>query len=150
VIVDSSALIAILNDEPDGPALARAIANAEVRLMSAASYLECSIVIDRSPDPVFRARLDDLLRQLEIEVVPVTFEQARLAREAHRAFGRGSGHPARLNFGDCFAYALARERNQPLLYKGDDFAQTDIPLVGRREERRRLSEAMAAYGGTAD
>jgi uncharacterized protein with PIN domain len=61
-------------------------------------------------------------------------------------YGRGTGHPARLNFGDCFAYALAKERNEPLLFKGDDFSQTDIPLVGRREDRRRLSEALAAYG----
>jgi ribonuclease VapC len=150
VIVDTSVLIAILKREPGYRAYLEALIASDQRLLSAASFVESSIVLDRSPDPIVRAALDDLLRDLEVEIVPVTLEQARLARDAHRAFGRGSGHPARLNFGDCFAYALARERNQPLLYKGDDFAQTDMPLVGRREERRRLSEAMAAYGGTAD
>ena len=146
MIVDTSAIVAILYDEPDSALFVRAIADGDPRLMSAASYLEAAILIDRSADPVFRARLDDLLATLEVEVVPVTTEQARIARQAHQQFGRGSSHPARLNFGDCFAYALAKERNEPLLFKGADFAQTDIPLVGRREERRRLSEAFAAYG----
>jgi ribonuclease VapC len=149
VIIDTSALVAIVRDEPDAAALTHAIATAEMRHMSAATYLESSIVIDRSNDLVLRARLDDLLREMDIEVVAVTPEQARLARVAHQHFGRGSGHPARLNFGDCFAYALAKERDEPLLYKGDDFAYTDIALVGAREERRRLSETLAAYGASA-
>ena len=146
MIVDTSAIVAILYAQPDSTLFVRAIAGGDPRLMSAANYLEAAILIDRSLDPVFRARLDDLLATLDIEIVPVTAEQARIARRAHQQFGRGSGHPARLNFGDCFAYALARERNEPLLFKGDDFAQTDIPFVGRREERRRLSDALAAYG----
>ena len=145
MIIDTSAIVAVLYDEPDSALFVQAIASADRRLLSAASYLEAAILIDRSDDPVFRARLDDLLAVLEVEMVPVTIEQARIARQAHRQFGRGSGHPAQLNFGDCFAYALAKERSEPLLFKGDDFSQTDIPLVGRREERRRLSEALAAY-----
>ena len=146
MIVDTSAILAILYDEADSVSLVHAIASGRPRLMSAASYLEAAIVVDRSQDPVVRARLDELLGSLDIEIAPVTAEHARIARQAHHSFGRGRGHPARLNFGDCFAYALAKERNEPLLFKGDDFGQTDIPLVGRREERQRLSEALAGYG----
>jgi ribonuclease VapC len=94
--------------------------------MSAASYLETSIVIDRSRDPRPSRQFDLLLHEAGIEIVPVTVEQARIAREAYRDFGKGSGHPAGLNFGDCFAYALATDRGEPLLYKGDDFVHTDI------------------------
>ena len=78
-------------------------------------------------------------------IEPVTASQARIAREAYRDFGMGSGHPAGLNFGDCFAYALARELDEPLLFKGDDFGHTDIPYVGRPTERRRLHEVLATY-----
>jgi ribonuclease VapC len=148
VIIDSSVLVAIVRREQGYGAYLSAIAGSETRVVSAANYVETSIVVDQSSDPVVRDALDDLLRELEIEIAPFTREQARIARRAYQQFGRGSGHPARLNFGDCFAYALARERDQPLLYKGDDFGHTDIPLVGRREERRRLSEAMASYGVT--
>ncbi len=80
-----------------------------------------------------------------IIIEPVTEAQARIAREAYRDFGKGSGHRAGLNYGDCFAYALARELNEPLLFKGDDFSHTDIPFVGRPAERRRLSEIFASY-----
>jgi ribonuclease VapC len=146
VIIDTSVLVAIVKREPGYRAYLDAVAAPNPRLFSAASYVEASIIIDQSPDPVVRGALDELLRELEIEIVAVTVEQARIAREAYRNYGRGSGHPARLNFGDCFAYALARERNEPLLYKGGDFGQTDIPLVGRRDERHRLSELLAQYG----
>jgi ribonuclease VapC len=149
MIIDTSVLVAILNREAGYRAYLEAIGASEPRRVSAASYLEAGIVLDRATDPVSRAALDELLRDLGIEVVPVSIEQARIAREGHRAFGRGSGHPARLNFGDCFAYALAKERNEPLLYRGHDFSQTDIPLVGRRDDRRRMSEAMAASGASA-
>jgi ribonuclease VapC len=94
--------------------------------MSAASYLEASIVADRSDDPRASREFDRLIRELGIDIVPVTAEQAIIAREAYRDFGKGSGHPAGLNFGDCFAYALAKDRNETLLYKGDDFTQTDV------------------------
>jgi ribonuclease VapC len=126
VIIDASALIAILRDEPEAGPCARAIAEASERRISAANFLEAAIVIDGSRDPIASRRLDDLLREGQIEIAPVTETQARLAREAYRDYGRGSGHLARLNFGDCFAYALARETGEPLLFKGDDFAHTDV------------------------
>ena len=126
MIVDTSALIAILRDERDAMAYARAIANAPVRLISAASYVETAAVIDASRDPIASRRFDDLLREARFEIEPVTEAQARIAREAYRDFGRGSGHQARLNFGDCFAYALAKAMNEPLLFKGDDFTRTDL------------------------
>jgi ribonuclease VapC len=84
------------------------------------------MVIDGSRDPVASRRLDDLLRAAGLAVEPVTEAQARIAREAYRDFGKGSGHPAQLNFGDCFAYALAKVTGEPLLFKGNDFSQTDI------------------------
>jgi ribonuclease VapC len=126
VIVDTSALIAILRDEPEAPACARAIEAASRRRVSAANFVEAAIVIDGSRDPVASRRFDDLLREAQAEIEPVTEAQARIAREAYRDFGKGSGHPARLNFGDCFAYALARTTGEPLLFKGDDFAHTDV------------------------
>ena len=94
--------------------------------MSAASFLEAAIVVDRNRDPVLSRRFDELIREAEIIIEPVTEAQARIAREAYRDFDRGSGHPARLNFGDCFAYALAKDQGEPLLFKGDDFVHTDI------------------------
>ena len=87
---------------------------------------EIGIVVDAVRDPVASARVDELIRQAQILIEPVTETQARIAREAYRSFGKGSGHPARLNFGDCFAYALAKELGEPLLFKGDDFSKTDI------------------------
>ncbi len=122
-----------------------AIAESPVNRISAGTYLEVSIVIDRARDPLVSRRLDELLAAGAFVIEPVTATQAHIARDAYRDFGRGSGHPASLNFGDCFAYALAREMSEPLLYKGDDFRQTDIPFVGRPAERRRLSELSAAY-----
>jgi ribonuclease VapC len=121
VIVDTSALISILRDEPDARDFATAIAEADRRRISAANYFETAIVIDGSRDPIASRRFDDLVREAEIGIEPVTAEQARIAREAYRDFGRGSGHPARLNFGDCFAYALVKTTGEPLLFKGDDF-----------------------------
>jgi len=94
--------------------------------MSAASYLEAAIVVDGNRIPLVSRRLDDLIRDASIVIEPVTETQARIAREAYRDFGKGSGHPAQLNFGDCFAYALARDRGEPLLFKGDDFSNTDL------------------------
>ena len=126
MIVDSSAIVAILRAEADTERLTKALFRAPNAVMSAASYLETSIVIDRSRDPRPSRQFDLLLHEAGIEIVPVTVEQARIAREAYRDFGKGSGHPAGLNFGDCFAYALATDRGEPLLYKGDDFVHTDI------------------------
>jgi ribonuclease VapC len=146
VIVDTSALIAILKVEPDGVLYEQALASSPVNRISAATYLEASIVLDRARDPVASLRLDELLEVGEFTIEPVTPTQARIARAAYREFGKGSGHRAALNFGDCFAYALARELGEPLLFKGDDFKHTDIPFVGKPAERRRLSEALGSYG----
>jgi ribonuclease VapC len=126
VIIDTSALIAILRDEPEAAAYAAAIEAAPRRRMSAANFLEAAVVIDGSRDPVASRRFDDLANEAQLVIEAVTETQARITREAYRDFGRGSGHPARLNFGDCFAYALARATGEPLLFKGDDFSHTDI------------------------
>jgi ribonuclease VapC len=129
MIVDTSALIVILRDEPQARAFATAIAGAERRSMSAANYLEAAIVIDGSRNPIASRRFDDLLREAEIVIEPVTEQQAKVAREAYRDFGRRSGHPAKLNFGDCFAYALAKTSGEPLLFQGDDFIHTGISRI---------------------
>jgi ribonuclease VapC len=126
MIVDTSALIAILRDEPEAAACAEAIEAAPHCRISAANFVEAAIVIDGSRDPVGSRRFDDLVKEAKLVIEAVTEMQARIAREAYRDFGRGSGHPARLNFGDCFAYALARATGEPLLFKGDDFSHTDI------------------------
>ncbi|MQA84350.1 MAG: PIN domain-containing protein [Streptosporangiales bacterium] len=140
MIVDTSALLAILRDEPEAAAFASAIEVAEQRRISAANFLEAAVVIDGSRDPVASRRFDELVSVARIAVVPVTERQARIARAAYRDFGKGSGHPARLNFCDCFAYALAQETHEPLLFKGSDFVHTDIPsaLTPRRRGRARL------------
>lgn len=126
MIVDASAVMAILRDEPAAAACAGAIAEAPVCRMSAANFVEAAIVIDGSRDPIASRRFDDLIREAQITIEPVTETHARLAREAYRDFGRGTGHPARLNFGDCFAYALAKSIREPLLFTGSDFSHTDV------------------------
>jgi ribonuclease VapC len=126
VIVDSSALVAILKREPERQAFAQMLKDsAEVRI-STATYFEASIAVDSARDPITSRMLDDLIENSRIVMEPVTEEQARIARQAYRDYGRGSGHKANLNFGDCFAYALARVKREPLLYKGDEFIHTDI------------------------
>jgi ribonuclease VapC len=126
MIIDASALIAILRDEPDANLYARAIEEATRRRISAVNFVEAAIVMDGSRDPVASRRFDELSAAAQLTVEPVTREQAQLAREAYRDFGKGSGHPARLNFGDCFSYALAKVTSEPLLFKGEDFAKTDL------------------------
>jgi len=91
--------------------------------------MEAAVVIDANRDPVLSGRLDELLSIAEVQIEPVTASQAKIARLAYRDYGRGSGHRARLNFGDCFAYALARESGDSLLCQGDDFVHTDLTLV---------------------
>jgi ribonuclease VapC len=97
--------------------------------MSAANYFEAAIVIDGARSPIASRRFDEAVTEAGIIIEPVTREQAEIARAAYRDFGKGSGHPARLNFGDCFAYALARARREPLLFKGGDFSQTDVAVA---------------------
>jgi len=126
VIIDTSALVAILRAEPDAPVYAAAIAAHPTRRISAVTFVETAIVVDGSRDPVASRKLDDLIREAGIRIEPVDEVQARLAREAYRDYGRGSGHPAGLNFGDCFSYALARSTAEPLLFKGRDFRATDV------------------------
>lgn len=125
MVIDSSALLAIILQEPDASIYLSAILNSDNCLVSAASLEETSMVSLRLrfPDPI--ALLDDLINRAEITVAPVDHEQALFAREAFRRFGKGR-HKAGLNFGDCFAYALAKQTGEPLLYKGSDFSQTDI------------------------
>jgi ribonuclease VapC len=126
VIIDTSAIIAILRDEPDAASYARAISDATSRRVSAVSFVESAVVIDASRDPIGTRRFDDFMKEANILVEPVTAEQAQIARAAYRDFGKGSGHPAKLNFGDCFSYALSKASGEPLLFKNGDFAHTDI------------------------
>ena len=126
MIIDSSALIAILLAEPEALAYAQAIESTPDRRISAVNYVEVAVVIDGRGDPIASGRFDDLLREAVSAVEPVDEVQVKTARQAYRAFGRGSGHPARLNFGDCFAYTLAHSRGEALLFKGHDFIHTDV------------------------
>jgi ribonuclease VapC len=126
MILDTSAVIAILRNEPEAPALAKTVEEAVHRRISAVNYVEAAAVIDGSRDPIASRRFDDLLREAQVAIEPVTETQARIARQAYSDFGKGSGHPAQLNFGDCFAYALAKAKREPLLFKGDDFPHTDV------------------------
>ena len=149
MIIDPSALVAILLGEADAPAFARVIAGARSRRLSAASYVELAAVIDGRRNPVLSGALDATLASSGIEIVALTPQQARLAREAYQRFGRGSGHPAQLNMGDCFAYALARDLREPLLFKGGDFALTDIELITEPDRRNRLSDVVAGYAASS-
>ncbi len=129
MIVDTSALVAILYGEPEAEAFIYLINGSETRL-SAASYVETGAVIDRAGDPVASRELDDLLAAGDVRIESVTVDQALIARQAYRDFGKGSGHRAQLNFGDCFSYALAKTADEPLLYKGTDFNHTGIAAAG--------------------
>jgi ribonuclease VapC len=129
VIVDTSAVIAILRGEPEAPGFARAISGAAVVRISVVSYVEAAAVLDRAQDPLPGHELDRLLEVAGVAIEPVTVAQAKTARAAYRDFGRGSGHPASLNFGDCFSYALATQAGEPLLFKGEDFSHTDVTPV---------------------
>ena len=126
MIIDSSAIVAIVRDEPDASALSETLLRAGRVRISAATYLETSIVVEARRDPVAVRVVDTILDRFGIELEAFTAEHAEIARAAYRDFGRGSGHPARLNFGDCISYALAKATGEPLLYKGDDFGHTDI------------------------
>lgn len=121
-----AAVVAILTAEATRPTLLTALESHRVRGISAGTMLELGIVVDARHDPRLSRRLDDLLAAFDVEVHDVTATQVALARAAYRDFGKGTGHPAQLNVGDCFAYALARETGRPLLYVGDDFSHTDV------------------------
>lgn len=126
MIVDTSALVAVHEGESDGRAYLGKMRHEPHLKIAAGTLLETSIVLDaRQPNRTSR-RLDRLVADLQIAIVPMDAEQVRVARAAYRDFGKGSGHPAQLNLGDCFAYALATVTGEPLLFKGDDFIHTDV------------------------
>jgi ribonuclease VapC len=130
MVIDTSVVVAVLLDEPDAARLAQAIEAASPRLFSAASLLEASIVVESRKGEAAGRELDLLLYRAGIEVIAVDHDQAEIARAAWRRFGKGR-HPAALNYGDCFAYALAKSRSLPLLFCGDEFALTDLPHPAR-------------------
>ncbi len=125
MIVDSSALLAILFAEPDAEPYARAIAAADSCRMSAATFVEVAIVVEAQTKHSGSRQFDAFFRRAGIVIEPVTEAQAHLARQAYTDFGKGA-HPAGLNFGDCFSYALAKVTGEALLFKGEDFKKTDI------------------------
>jgi len=125
MVVDTSAVIAVLLGEPDAARFAAALNTSAPKLMSAANLLEASMVIEARKGDEGARDLDLLIYRGGIEIAPVDHDQAEVARAAWRRFGKGR-HPAALNYGDCFAYALAKTRDAPLLFKGQDFALTDI------------------------
>jgi ribonuclease VapC len=125
MVVDTSAILAVLLNDPEGALFLTRLSDTPQPLLSAANWLELAIVIDGRKGPQWLADLDAFLEGLDVAVVPVSLSQTRIARDGYRRFGKGN-HPASLNFGDCFAYALAKERHLPLLFKGDDFVRTDV------------------------
>jgi ribonuclease VapC len=128
MVIDSSALVAILFDEPERRAFTTAIERDQRRLISAANLLESALIAEARRGEAAGRELDLLLHRAAVETVAVDAEQVELARSAWRRYGKGR-HPAGLNFGDCFAYALARSSAEPLLFKGEDFARTDVVAV---------------------
>jgi ribonuclease VapC len=128
VIIDTSAVLAILFQEAAAPQHVQVIAMAEVCRMPAANYLEAALNLDHRGDREASRQLDVFIERAQIHIEVVTLEQVRIARRAYLDYGKGL-HPARLNFGDVFAYALSKSTGEPLLYKGRDFAQTDITAV---------------------
>ncbi len=126
MIVDTSALVAVIVREPDAAAFLKAMESADVLRISAATCVEATVVLNRRGDPALDGKFEAMLNEAGFVIEPLTVEQSRIARQAHRDYGKGSGHPAQLNFGDCFSYALARDKREPILYKGDDFGHTDL------------------------
>jgi len=129
MVIDSSALIALLLAEPEADGFVAVIAGASSRLVSAASYLETAIVMLARSGPDAQENVDRLLAELSVTVIPFARDQAMLGITAYRQYGKGSGHSAGLNFGDCFTYALAKLTDEPVLFKGNDFSLTDIVVA---------------------
>lgn len=132
MIVDTSAVVAIVLGEAQDEQLAEVLLDATAPKMSAATLMEVNAVLTRRLRPEDQRRIERLLVVWDIEIVPFDAEQAEIASRAYRDFGRGSGHPAALNLGDCYSYALADVTGEPLLYVGDDFAHTDVTAAYQR------------------
>lgn len=128
MIVDTSIIVAILRDESEARTFLETLLEHPGAQMSAGSWIELGPVLSGLGQPDLEERLLLMVQKLRIIIAPVTAEQAEIGRRAYAKFGKGN-HPARLNFGDCFAYALAKATGEPLLFKGNDFAQTDIPAA---------------------
>ena len=128
MIIDTSALVAILDQEPEADRIVRTLASASERTLSAANLVEAGIVMQARRGDDGARDLDLLLAKLRVDIAAVTASQADIARKAFRRYGRAR-HPANLNFGDCFAYALAKDKSVPLLFKGNDFGQTDVMVA---------------------
>jgi len=126
VIVDTSAVLAVAFAEQESRQILGLLRNAEIARISAANLFESFTVVDRRGNIQATQLVSSIVRDSGLIVEPVTLEQVELARVAWQRYGRGSGHSAKLNFGDCFAYALAKERNEPLLFVGNDFMRTDL------------------------
>lgn len=133
MVIDSSAIVSILLREPEADRFIQQIAGDETRLMSTFSILETAVVIEVRKGASGARELDLLLHEADVTPVPLTSEQLELARDAYRRFGKGR-HPAGLNLGDCVSYALAQHSGEPLLFKGEDFVQTDVQTVADLEE----------------
>ncbi len=128
MVIDTSAVLCLLFDEPEAKSFATAIEEDSIRLISAASVLEATIAVRRRRGQPSGDDIDRLLRRWPVDIVPIHLEQLYWARYAFETYGRGH-HPARLNFGDCFSYALAKAMSEPILFKGDDFSHTDLEIV---------------------
>jgi ribonuclease VapC len=126
IVIDTSAILAFLFDEPDAEAMEAALAAADGCVMSSFTLFECRTVLWRRLGPAALSELELLLQAAHVLIAPFDAEQSALAFEAYRRFGKGTGHPAQLNLGDCAAYALAISRGAPLLFKGEDFVHTDV------------------------
>lgn len=126
MIVDTSVIMALLREEPDSRTLLQLMNGAPALSMSAGTHIELTVVITRNLSVAVFERADQILRQFAVAILPVTQEHTQLAREGYVRFGQVSGSPAKLNFGDCFAYALAKATGEPLLFKGADFTHTDV------------------------
>ena len=134
MVIDSSALIALLLAEPEADAFVAVVAGSSSRSISAGSYLETTIVMLARSGPDAPEKVDRLLAELSIAIVPFTRDQADLAITAYRQYGKGSGHLASLNFGDCFTYALAKLTDEPVLFKGNDFSLTDMRVASAQRD----------------
>lgn len=126
VVIDSSVLVAIFKDEADAGRLVERASSYERKVTSAATWLESAMVCERAAKRLGEERFEEIMESLSVEVLPFSAQQARLAFGAFKRFGRGRGAKASLNYGDCFVYALAKELGAPVLFKGDDFSQTDL------------------------